>query len=504
MQILTTADGTKLFFDPLHTGKNVVFNGTAGNDRAQGDIGDDTFYGNDGNDRMEGNDGNDTLVGGNGDDVLFGGNGDDVLKGGPGNDAMSSGPGFGADLLIGGDGNDFMICADDGCEHFAGPGNDIIVDGSMRAEAILGGEGDDWLYDGDGHDGGMFGDGGNVFDLLAGLGKEGGDDVMGGGPGQDNHFGEGGDEIFLMSEGSNKFFGDFGFDWMTMYGWPVAADMELDLSALVAPLNFNDLRNRYRFVDGGSGWKFNDHIRGSNHVVPAPGEVVEVLLPGMELTAVGAAKITGLTELMAAFGTPLPFIGGNILLGGAGSDVIEGKKGDDLIDGDSWLRVRLRAQMNDGTIKLVDSPVDLVSDVFSDPQRLNPGNITIVKDIVSGDSSPTDIDTAVFVFPLADYTITRNANGTITVTHVPALPKDVPASDGSDTLRNIELLQFADQTVSVAAVAPPTVLVPNVVGSPLAAAQATLTAAGLGNTLAQDASTTIPIGSIISQLPTAS
>ena len=39
---------------------------------------------------------------------------------------------------------------------------------------------------------------------------------MGGGPGQDNHFGEGGDDIFLMSEGSNKFFGDYGFDWITL------------------------------------------------------------------------------------------------------------------------------------------------------------------------------------------------------------------------------------------------------------------------------------------------
>src|SRR2546425_2992902 len=223
----------------------------------------------------------------------------------------------------------------------------------------------------------------------------------------------------------------------------------------------------------------------------------------MELTAAGAAKITVLTELMAAFGTPLPFIGGNVLLGGAGSDVIEGKKGDDLIDGDSWLRVRLRAQMNDGSIKFADSPVELVADVFSDPQRLNPGRITIVKDIVSGDSSPTDVDTAVFAFPRADYTVTRNANGTITVTHVPARAADVPASDGSDTLRNIELLQFTDGTVSVADAAPVTVLVPNVVGTPLAAAQATLTAAGLGSMLAQDASLTVPIGSIISQVPPA-
>jgi Ca2+-binding RTX toxin-like protein len=231
-QLLTTADGTKLFFDPLHRGKNVEFDGTSGDDRMSGDIGDDTIYGNAGNDRIEGNDGNDTLVGGDGDDVMFGGNGDDVLKGGPGNDALSSGPGFGADILMGGDGNDFLLGGDDGVEHFGGGGDDVIVDGAMRAEGIFGGDGDDWIEAGDGHDGGIFGDGGNVFDLTAGLSAVGGDDVLEGGPGQDNHFGEGGDDIMRMSEGSNKFFGDFGFDWITLYGWTVPENIQLFLLAL--------------------------------------------------------------------------------------------------------------------------------------------------------------------------------------------------------------------------------------------------------------------------------
>ena len=88
-QMLTLVDGTKLFFDPLHKGKNVMFNGTPGNDRMQGDIGDDTFYGNGGDDRINGGDGNDTIFGGDGDDGLFGGNGDDVIEGGPGDDAST-------------------------------------------------------------------------------------------------------------------------------------------------------------------------------------------------------------------------------------------------------------------------------------------------------------------------------------------------------------------------------------------------------------------------------
>jgi Ca2+-binding RTX toxin-like protein len=464
--ILLLADGTKVFFDPLHSGKNILFNGGAGDDRFRGDVGDDTLFGNGGNDRLDGGEGNDTLIGGDGDDILFGGNGDDVLKGGPGNDALSSGPGFGGDVLIGGDGNDFMLGGDDGVEYFGGLGNDIVVDGAQRSEGTFGGPGDDWLYDGDGHDGGMFGDNGNVFDLLAGLDPVGGDDVMGGGPGQDNHFGEGGDDIFLMSEGSNKFFGDFGFDWFTMRGWPVAGNIELNVLAFPnVPLNFNDLRNHYRLVDGASGWDFNDRIIGADHVADPAAPVELQLLPGMELTVAGAAKIAGLTALMGptGFNQPLPFIGGNILLGGLGSDTLKGGGGNDLIDGDRWLNVQLRAVLNDGTVRLVDSPLDLVADVFADPQRLNPGNITIVRSIVTptaaavgppdcGVATPHNCDTAVYFDVRANYSLIRNLNGSITVIHTAPKGFGVDKNDGTDTLLNIEQLQFADAIVPASAV----------------------------------------------------
>jgi Ca2+-binding RTX toxin-like protein len=474
MSVFTLNDGMKVFFDPSHSGKNITVNGGTGVDRWRADVGDDSMFGNAGNDLLDGGEGNDTLNGGAGDDVLLGGNGDDVLKGGPGNDAMQTGPGFGADLAIGGDGDDFMIGGDDGVEYFGGPGNDIIVDGAMRSEGMFGGDGDDWLFDGEGHDGGLFGDGGNVFDLLAGLGKDGGDDVEGGGPGQDNHFGEGGDDIMLMSEGSNKFFGDYGFDWITLRGWNAPEFIELGLLALPnVPLNFNDLRNKYRFVDGASGWKLDDHIAGANEVLcdPAAAEIAECLVIGMELTRAGARKIAGLEDLMGPNGfnadldapaIPLikgiGFMGGDILLGGEGSDTLEGKLGDDLIDGDVWLNVQLQATYEDGHVRLVDDPRDLMADVLLDPQdprRLNPGKIKIVKSIVSpvappadcGAAVPLNCDTAVFAFPSTDYVLTLNANGTVTVEHVPALPKDIPFSDGIDTLRNMERALFSDGVV---------------------------------------------------------
>src|SRR5262249_31284887 len=183
----------------------------------------------------------------------------------------------------------------------------------------------------------------------------------------------------------------------------------------------------------------------------------------------GAAKISGrdaqgnpngfgVTELIAAMNQKIDdpaiplvkgvgFMGGNILLGGEGSDTLEGMDGDDLIDGDLWLNVQLRAVYNDGTVRFVDNAQDLVDDVFADPQRLNPGNISIIRTLVTpppvppdcGAAVPLNCDIAVFSATRDQYDISLNPNGTVVVTD---LGKAVPLRKhtGRDTLRNIELL----------------------------------------------------------------
>ncbi|TMA20193.1 MAG: hypothetical protein E6J85_10385, partial [Deltaproteobacteria bacterium] len=500
--LLALGDGTAQFFDPLHRGLNILFNGGPRDDKFRGDVGDDTMYGNDGNDRLDGGEGDDRLFGGAGDDILFGGNGDDDLRGGPGNDAISSGPGFGGDIVIGGEGNDFLVGGDDGVEYFGGPGDDVIVDGAMRSEGIFGGPGDDWIYDGDGHDGGIFGDNGNVFDLLAGLDKEGGDDVLGGGPGQDNHWGEGGNDIMLMSEGSNKFFGDYGFDWVTQRGWPVPADIELNLLAQPGViLNFNDLRNRYRLVDGASGWDLDDHIQGDDRVDDPAAPPERQNLAGMELTTAGAAKIAGLTELVgpAGFNITLPWKAGNILLGGGGRDLIRGGAGNDLIDGDRWLDVELVATLNDGTVKRTWDPRDLIDDVFADPQRLNPGSIHIERTIRTG---PPAIDTAEFGGNLGEYDVTLNPNGSVTVVHARP-PKKAILNDGTDTLINVEVLKFAN--TSIAAPGAKVAAVPaNLLGVTQTTAATRLANVGLAlGAVTVGSSTTVPAGRVISSDPPA-
>jgi hypothetical protein len=84
--------------------------------------------------------------------------------------------------------------------------------------------------------------------------------------------------------------------------------------------------------------------------------------------------------------------------------------------------------------------LELRADVFAG--RINPGDISIFRSIVTGDSAPDDVDTAVYSGARAEYLISVNADGTVTVDHQGGL-------DGVDTLRNMERLQFTDGTMPV-------------------------------------------------------
>jgi len=89
---------------------------------------------------------------------------------------------------------------------------------------------------------------------------------------------------------------------------------------------------------------------------------------------------------------------------------------------------------------------------------LDPGNIFIVREILSN-PGPSDVDTALFSGASADYLVTANPNGSITITHTAALGGGggggggggVTRDDGTDTLWNIELLAFTDGTFSAPA-----------------------------------------------------
>ncbi len=205
-----------------------TINGTEGNDTLIGGNppdtisgfgGDDLLAGNGGNDLISGGEGNDTAYGGTGRDEIYGDNGDDLLDGGSNNDELYGGAG--QDTLIGGSSGDTLSGGDgidtldysasnsavsinlatnaasgghasgdtiSGIENVTGSTfNDTLI-GSVVANLIDGGNGNDSLAGGAGNDTLIGGagndslDGGTDNDLLEGGA---GADILSGAAGSD-------------------------------------------------------------------------------------------------------------------------------------------------------------------------------------------------------------------------------------------------------------------------------------------------------------------------------
>jgi len=178
---------------------------------------------------------------------------------------------------------------------------------------------------------------------------------------------------------------------------------------------------------------------------------------------------------------------GNILLGGAGSDTIQGRGGNDIIDGDKYLAVRISVRTNPadgateiGTTDLMEhaatagnfgpgtSGMTLQQAVFAG--LVDPGNLVSVREVLTAPTMPADCgaakplncDVAVFSGPASSYKITATpASGatlaSLTVTQTGANASGQLVSDGADTLRNIEQLQFSDRVVNLTAPGAPTI-----------------------------------------------
>jgi hypothetical protein len=92
---------------------------------------------------------------------------------------------------------------------------------------------------------------------------------------------------------------------------------------------------------------------------------------------------------------------------------------------------------------------------------VDPGNLVNVREIVPAPASDAaSIDTAVFAGPRSNYAISVNPGAgttlpSLTVNQTGAVVAPQKVSDGIDTLRNIEQLQFTDGTVSVSSLTTP-------------------------------------------------
>ena len=416
--LVRMANGTLRFTGEEH----VVFGGTDGEDNVHSSEGDDTLWGDDANDRLEGGAGNDAVHGGKGDDILTDLFGDDNLKGGEGDDAINAGGGF--DLILGGFGNDFVAAGADPKETFAGSGDDFVIAGDS-SDTVFANEGDDWI------------EGGAQADLLQGENgdpfQEGrlGDDVIIGDGGDDDYDSEGGDDVMVTGPGIERNEGMIGFDWVTHRGDPQAANADMRFTGLLPP-DLDNIRDRFDNVEGLSGWAKSDVLRGDDTDAAALAGDHELTRPGL---------VAGLQDLI---GGAARFTGGNIIIGGDGSDLIEGRGGNDLIDGDAWLNVQIsvRDAANPNTeIKRVDSMKEIQADVFAGV--IKPSQLRVVREILTP-AAGTHVDTAVFTEPRANYDVTALSTTEMTVTHARG-----SLADGTDTLKHIERLQFADQTVAV-------------------------------------------------------
>ncbi|HET6720662.1 MAG TPA: peroxidase family protein, partial [Rhodocyclaceae bacterium] len=428
--------------------QHVVLGGTAGNDILLSSEGDDTLYGDAGNDRLEGGYGNDDLQGGDGDDIISDAGGDDVIKGGAGNDVIHGGNGL--NLIIAGPGSDFIVTGEDSSEVIAGEGNDFILGSKLNVQ-MAGNEGNDWIEIGT-QDGAP----GDNFDPF-GADPITGHDVFVGDGSFDEMIGEGGDDIMVGSSGPDKMKGMSGFDWATYQNerFGVSADMLGDaFNEAPLPISAAGVMTRYAQMEGLSGSVHSDVLRGDNAdaaliaTAGARGSVLTNLdlINGLRaFLGSAAAGVDGLT------GTADDQFGaGNIILGGDGSDIIEGRGGDDILDGDAWLNVRISvrdALDHNLEIDTVGSLKDLVPRMMSG--EINPSQLEIVREILPG-SVGFNFDTAIYSDVMVNYDIEGqiglqvaadvDGDGFITIRHlVPGDPTGAQVGvDGVDKIRNIE------------------------------------------------------------------
>jgi Ca2+-binding RTX toxin-like protein len=461
-----------------------VYNGTSSADRVIGGVDSDTIWGGPGKDVIDGGGGPDVVLGGDGADIVTDSDGADILKGGPGNDAVDGGPG--GDLLLGGDGQDFINGGSGDNETFAGPGDDFVIAG-LGADTVLGDGGDDWMEGGTGTDN-LDGDHGAPF--LDDPGERApGADVMIGQPGDNNYNAEGGDDIMSTNAALDRFIGAGGFDWAIHQYDTVPATDDMNINngqgglGIVVAAN----RDRWQEVEGLSGSSYNDVIKGTDVIPRTVGgagfigcDVIDqagvdriaglsALLPPASLTTDPATVVA----VSAAGSCPVHgnvWGEGDILLGGAGSDTVTGRGGDDIIDGDRELTVRISVRTNPadpateiGSTDLMEhtyragSTHTLQQDVFAGV--IDPGQLVAVREITSpatvpptdcGATAPLNCDTVVMSGPLSSYSLVFGPDS-VKVSQTGPLAAGQLVSDGTDTLRNVEQIQFTDQRVSLVA-----------------------------------------------------
>ena len=251
--------------------------------------------------------------------------------------------------------------------------------------------------------------------------------------------------------------------------------MRISSLVIVNAPQAGETRDRFNEVEGLSGWKFNDALHGDDVI---PSQLGGGGFIGCDaLDQAGLDRIAGLDALVPPLATPLaPIIAnsvtnhclltgdfvwgeGNILLGGAGSDLLEGRGADDILDGDHYLSVRLSVRSSTtgleiGSTDLMENKavtgnfgtgttgMTLQAAVFAG--LVDPGNIVAVREIL--------LPTPAYRLPTAP-TAQRQSTATRRCTQALRLSTSLPPTRTAALRSTISPLPVAVAVAVVAVVA---------------------------------------------------
>ncbi|WIY70082.1 M10 family metallopeptidase C-terminal domain-containing protein [Aquidulcibacter paucihalophilus] len=472
VELLQFADGL------YNIAGSLIINGTASGETLNGTANADIINGLDGNDVLNGLGGDDVLNGGAGNDTLTGGDGSDTLNGGAGDDVYNVTAGdtvveaenegldivystgsyqLGSNLeavyLVGtgnfvGTGNDLSnwIYGGAGSESLFGLGGNDVLDGGAGNDGLAGNEGADWLRGGVGND-----------TLIGGAGN----DTLAGGDGTDTAVYSGNRSAYTISVsgGVTTISGPEGADTLTTVELLQFADGLYNIAGVLVTtgtagadtlngtvgadvidgLGGNDVINGLGGDDviyGGAGSDTLNGGDGSDRLEGGAGDdvyhvtagdtVVEYENEGLDIVySTGSWQLGSNVEAVYLLGGGT-YVGmgndlSNWIYGGAGNESLFGLRGNDVLDGGAG---------NDG----------LAGNEGDDWLRGGIGNDTLIggagNDTLDGGDGT---DTAVYSGNRSAYTIT--VSGGVTT---------VSGPEGTDSLTNVERLQFADMVTDAA------------------------------------------------------
>ncbi|WP_305072129.1 hypothetical protein [Microvirga puerhi] len=484
-----------------------TLDGGAGADRLQGGIGNDTYIVDDINDVIiEGIDeGLDTVrtsisfgLVDNLENLILSGTGDingtgnelaNVITGNAGKNILDGGAG--ADLLLGGGGDDTYIVDHEGDRviEAAGDGNDTVhATVSYALSAFV----ENLILEGSAN---LDGTGNDLVNAIMG---NNGDNVLDGGGGADILTGHGGNDTYIVDNASDIVVErpDEGLD-------TVRASVSYGLSTNVENLiltgtgNIDGTGNESANIiignDGNNildGREGADILRGGlgndTYIVDdADDLVIEAANEGNDtvqasvsyalganvenLVLIKTDNIDGTGNALA--NTIIGNIGDNVLDGGAGADILAGGRGDDTYvvdnagdtvteeagEGTDTVLASVSYALGANVENLTLTGSSSINGTGNALSNIIVGNVG--SNILEGGGGDDDIDggagldTAVYNGSKADYIITRHADGSVEV-----LDKQA-GRDGRDTLHNIEMLKFADGTLTLSTSAPDAPLV---------------------------------------------